>query len=359
MRQTATLVMIVAAACGAAPGDQITIGNVPYFGIRIVGLSGCQIVYQLSGREIQKRLNEVTLINIPGQNDFNGAEELMKAGKAAEAVAAYDKAAKRTGTPGWHKQLIHHRRLRALGALGLIDRAVADWLTIVEENGASGASLELCPTRVGKKGSPANAKAIKLLEGRLGRADDEDLQARIKPLLRNLYQAEGLDDKAAALNGGKPTTGPGDEQPTGPPPDVTVSTGSLSAHLTDVARRIQAGQYLEAAEIVRKRLDTYGERELPAALLLRGKALLLAHSTGASPQRQTLIEAGLCLMRVAACVDPASPEVPEAAFLAAEVCKRLGNGVAAANTYRMIAADFRIRSPQWAQKAQEALGGGE
>ena len=68
-----------------------------------------------------------------------------------------------------------------------------------------------------------------------------------------------------------------------------------------------------------------------------------------------LLEAGLCFMRVAACFDPATPEVPEALFRAGEVCTALGNKIAAQNAYRMLIS--RHEDSPWAQKARAAVGG--
>jgi tetratricopeptide (TPR) repeat protein len=356
MRQTTTLAAMVAMAFGAARADQITIKNIPYTGVRLVGVSGGQIVYQLRGREFQKPLAEVNAIDLGGQRDFNAAEKLMESGKAAQAVAAYDKAARSSTLQQWHKQLILYRRLQALDGAGLLGRAVQDWLAVVDDEGASLASLALAPSKLGQRGSAENAKAMELLEPRLDRAKG-DFQGRIEGLLRRLYELEGLDDKAAMLSGGKPGTG-GTGEPVAPTTMTVANGGGLSPKLRGLADQVRAGRYVEAAEAIRVRLDTYDDRELPAALLLRGKALLLAYEKGVSRKRQTLVDAGLTFMRVSACVDPSYPEVPEATFLAAKVCEHLGNRVAAANAYRLIAAEMRIRYPEWARKARAALGGG-
>jgi len=137
---------------------------------------------------------------------------------------------------------------------------------------------------------------------------------------------------------------------------VTVSAGSLSGQLGDAANQIKAGRYAQAADAIQARIRRYGDRELPTALLLRGKALLLLYEKGAKKDRATLLAAGLCFMRVAACISPGEPEVPEATFLAGRVCVHLGNTVAATNAYRLILQ--RHPGTPWAEQARKALAGG-
>jgi hypothetical protein len=136
---------------------------------------------------------------------------------------------------------------------------------------------------------------------------------------------------------------------------VTVSAGALSAQLQKAADQFNAGQYAAAAAAIN--LRSFGAQELPAALLLRGKALLVLYEKGLSQKRQTLVEAGLCFMRAAACTPQGTAEAPEATFLAARACEHLGNPVAAKNAYGFLLE--RHPDTEWAQKAQAALEAGK
>jgi TolA-binding protein len=325
----------------------LTIRNIPYPNVQVTDVANCKISYQLRGSGFERMLRDVNLIHLDGRNDFNEAEKSMKAGQAVEAALLYDKAAQAETAKSWRMWLIRHRRLRALDAAKTIDRAVEDWLAIAERNAGSRASLALCPTGIDTDDTEAIATAARLLKARLPGAKDKAYQASIRALLKRL--------------GDKPATGTGaTATPTGAAPgpdvgmrtDVSVGAGSLRGTLKEAADQIAGGQYAAAATKIRSGLSGFSSRELPVALLLQGKALLLSYEKGPAKSQATLLEAGLSFMRVAACMDPSTPEVPESMFLAARVCAHLGNKVAAANAYRRIRQ--RQADTEWAKKAEEA-----
>lgn len=356
MRHTAILLAALAAVGGAAAADEVTVRGFPtYFGVQVVDATNGKILYKLRGKEITKVIRDVAHVKLDSHLEFNKAEDLLKSRKAAAAVAAYDKAEKSARSKPWHKRLIRYRRLRALDEARMVGRAVQEWLVAVDDSRGLRSAQALVPKQLGPRRSEENALAIRLLEQRLKVTKDVAFLARIRELLKGLYGVEGMDDKIAALDGvsASPAAGNGKVVET---TDVAVSAGAMGGQLQDAANQIKAGRYAAAADGIKARLARYGDRELPTALVLRGKALLLMYEKGASRKRQTLFEAGLCFMRVAACVDAAVPEVPEALFLAAKVCRHLKNDVAAQNTYRMIIS--RYGHTKWAKDAEAAMGGG-
>jgi len=349
MRQTATTVAVLAMAWAAARADQITIKRILRPNVQVTDVANCKITYQLRGSEFDRYLRDVDLIQLDGRNDFNQAEKRVAEGNALEAVFLYDKAAEAEADNSWRMWLIRHRRLRALNAQKMIDRAVADWLAIVGRSSASRPSVALCPTGVDKAGSEANAQAARLLKAKLATAKDKALQARIRELLGQL----GVD--ASATGTATPTPKPAPTGTVGEPTvttDVSVNSGRLRGTLKEAADALKGGQYAAAGAKIRAGLADFSSRELPAALLLHGKALLLSYEKGGNQSRTMLLEAGLSFMRVAACVDPSHAEVPEAMYLAASVCRHLGNKVAAANAYRRIRQ--RHAGTPWAEKARRA-----
>lgn len=350
MRHAATVLTCLAAVCGAVSADQVTIRNIPYANVRITDAANCKITYEVQGRSYDKPCTDVNYVYVASLPALTKAEDLMKAGKPTEALAAYDKVGFAEGAE-WAGRLVRYRRLRAADAARAIDRAVEDWLAIVKECSASTASAALVPKGLGKRRSQSNADAIDLLEEALKQKGSPAFQAAAKELLTGLYELEGMTAKAAALSGG--TVGNAD---TAAPTEVTVSAGDLGGQLGEAANQIKAGQYAAAADGIKARIRRYSDNELPTALLLRGKALLMMYEKGAAKDRKTLLEAGLCFMRVAGCISPGEPEVPEATFLAAKVCEHLDNRVAAANAYRLILQ--RHPGTEWAKRAQAALAPG-
>ncbi len=361
MRQTTVILAGICLAGGLALADSLTIKNVPYQNVRVIDVSNGRIIYEFNGRSQEKPLGDVSHVMLVGQRDFNKAEDAFKAGKFAEAVAAYNEAEKSTGKTDWLRRLIHHRRLPAADGAKMTAQAVTDWLGIIDETGGSRAAIAVAPVAVAPKGSSENARAIELLEERIGAKGDAIFRAKVKDLLLKLYKTEGLDDKVMMLQGEAPGTAPaagsagkanGGEQK---PPALEVSVEQASRQLQEAASQIKLGQYDAAAENIKSKLSRFTNSELPGALVLRGKALQLSYEKGGAKDVRKLKEAGLCFMRVAACFDASTPQAPEALYLGAMVERALGNEVAAANALRMLVD--RHAASEWAQRAQAALGG--
>ena len=194
MRTILALLGIATIACGAAMADEITLGKLPYPNIQVMDVSNLRITYELSGRSFDKPIRELTSVTIGGMRQLNQAEVLVKEGKFAEAVAEYDKADKSEVAKPWQQRLIRYRRLAALSSARLIGRAVEDWLAVVDECATSRAAVAMAPGVPADRGSPENAKAIKLLEARLN-SKDAGMQAQVKQLLSALYTQEGMEEK--------------------------------------------------------------------------------------------------------------------------------------------------------------------
>lgn len=352
MRQAARSLWVLTVVCGAALGDQITIKTVLYSNVRVTDAGDCKITYEVGGRSREKPCGDVNYVYIASQPGLTKAENLLRENKFAEAVAAYDKLAAGEAGRGWLARLVRYRRLRAADAGRMTGRAVEDWLAVAKECGGSADAAALVPKGLGKRKSAGNAKAIRLLAAARKQKASPAFQTAVKGLLLSLYELEGKTDEASALRGG----GGSPAATTMTSTEMTVSAGKLGGQLQEAANQIKAGQCAAAADGIKARIRRYSARELPTALLLRGKALLRMYEKGAGKDRKALLAAGLCFMRVASCVSPSEPEVPEATFLAAKVCEHLGNKVAAANTYRMISQ--RHPDTKWAQQAQAALQDG-
>jgi tetratricopeptide (TPR) repeat protein len=367
MRKTLAILGLATIACGAAVADQVGIKNFPYPNVQVVDVANCRITYEMAGNTLDKPIRDLTSINIDGLRDFNAAEDLMKAGKAAEAVVAYDKADKAETLKPWHKRLIRYRRLPALDAAKMTGRAVVDWLAIADENALARPAVMLAPVNLAAKGSPQNAQAMKLLEGRLKDAKDPTFISKLKQMLTDLYSAEGLEAKLAALNGAGGTTATepaggtgtgGTGEPATPTAGVGVvpSSAAMAEQLQSVANLIKAGQFEAAADSVKAKMRFYSVADLPNALMLRGRALLAAYDKSATKDPQMLLDAGLCFIRVASCcADQAPALAPEATFLAGQACQRLGNYTGAGNAYQRVSEDFGEKYPDWGKKATAAL----
>jgi len=357
MRQTTIILAAIMLASGFAAADTLTISGIGR-SVRVVDVAKGKISYEWNGRDYDKLLGEVNYIALSGHRNFTKAEDALKAGKLADAVAAYNACEAAAGKPAWVGRLIRYRRLKAAAGAKMSGLAVADWLGIVDETDGSSVAVMMAPEGVAAKGSSENAKAIQLLEKRVGGKDNAVLAAKVKEMLLALYAVEGLSDKAAILNASTAptTTTPGNGRPTPPKPTASdVSIGKVSNQLQEVASQIKLGQYDAAVENIQSRINRFRARELPGALLLQGKALRLSYDKGGAKDRKKLLAAGLCFMRIVACFDASTPEASEALYLAAMVERAVGNRVAGDNALRLLIS--RYRTSDWAKKAQAALGG--
>ena len=364
MRNMLRMAAAVALAAAAGHADDVTLkSGIPFSDVTIIQVKNSFVTYRISGGgSVTKSLLDIKKIKLRQASSFNKAEELMaaKTPDAAAAVKAYD-AAGVDGAGEWFKPLVRYRRLRALAQARLIDRAVAEWLAVMDADGASPAAISLQPKQADKKGSPRNAKGIKLLETRLKSvAEKKEYAGAIRQTLMRLYRAEGdtakADRLANLLAGGSAEPKPATRAGTGAPPAVAAS--DLDKQLGADRVLIRPGQTpknLEnALRRIRSNLGQYDESQLPTALLAGGRArVLLAAGLAGAEQRTMLLAAGLDLMRVVAHFN-GSPEAPEALLAAAEVNGRLGNVRAARNAYQEVLKRFADR-PEIAQKAKAAL----
>lgn len=345
MRKSLPAIVTMALALGAARADEVTVKGLPtYSGVQIINVEKGMISFRVAGRNLLARpIANVERIQIAGIEPFNEAEKAIspRSGEPdwAKAVTGYDAITDLQSRP-WLKRLVQYRRLKALDETGQFDRAVKEWLLLLNDEKDSAAPL--VPVKAAEKGSQANQKAISLLE-----AARQGLQAKtpagqaVAQALMQAYRIEGQTDKsdalAAELAGAPrpvPTTGTGAK--TGDNPQAPGLTGAEG----DVQRAIQAAETLvrpgQKADLLEQSLRTLQETlrrctesDLPRALLLTGKAqILLAETAGEDRKRALYLNGGLNCMRVVAHF-PEAVEASEALLLAGKANLAINNQAAA------------------------------
>jgi TolA-binding protein len=355
--------MAAAMACvlsGGAAADELVMRNkTPYTGIKIIDVQAGNIVYKLGSNHNRKPLADVASIKLADKGaEFNRAEQLAAAGKAAEAVGAYDKAGEALAAGDWQMRLVRYRRMAAANAAGKIARSAADWLALVEESKASPQVLAARPTNLGSRGSEEAAEAVKLLTARLEDMKAGDGRVAVGRLLVDLHLLQGNQAKAdevdkslgAATTGAAGGTVAGADEPS---IDGAAISTDVSAALKGPAGDVKGKRYASAIQTIQGNLDRYDESELPKALLLLGKAQFLSADSSGEKRAQTLRQAGLNFMRAHA-ASSGGAEAAEALYMAALACRALGDKTAARNALRELAGEYK---GQWADKAKTALGG--
>ena len=353
MRKTIIL-PVVLTMVAAAVADEVNISGVTYSSVLIIGSDDFTIRFQIGYREVSKSIEKITSFQIDGKGKLNEAEVLRAGKQWAQAVKAYDAAWKQQ-SKRWVGRLIRARRLAALGQARQIGRAVADWLVIADDNASKAdllkKALALVPEHPAEKGSKENARAIKLLEAKGESLKNADYLTSVRRLLLRLYRQEGKSDKAAALaeiiSGKKPngSTKPsnGGEGPSG---------AEIKAQLEAAGTFLERGDADRALRLVQPCLKMLTPAQLPAALVLQGKAQLLKYKK--TKERDMLLKAGLNFMRVVVYYRDAD-EAPEALFLAGEVNAALGNKAAARQAFDEVAGGMS-KFAAMAKRALEKLG---
>ncbi len=142
-----------------------------------------------------------------------------------------------------------------------------------------------------------------------------------------------------------------EENPETIPATVTAKPVAGKIDLAELGELLESGQARAVAARLSGNMDRISRKNLPAALLMLGKAQLQA----GEGDRKMLIRAGLNLMWVYA-EFPLSRQAPEALFNAAEVNRKLGQSVAAELALRQIILQYSDgRYDSWSQKAKTEL----
>jgi tetratricopeptide (TPR) repeat protein len=358
-RNAYILLAALALASASACGDDVTVkGFPPYSDAKINGIEDGQLLFETNGQTVRKALDAIAKMHITGQDNLNEAEDLMAKGNVADAIKAYDLAVDRAGDVDWLKQLAVARRLKALGqAPDKIDRAVTEWLALLDQTKGAKFAITLRPTKLAVKGSKANDDAIAALESKEGESGAEGpALSAIRRLLADLYQAQGNADKAkamAAKMGGKPVAGQTPQ--TGDNPHTPAASGGSPEELLQTAEsQIGHGNADQALTSLKGSLQQFTVNELPKALMLMGKAQMEMAKTAKGEQAKELLDAaGLNFMRVVTFY-PTITEVPaEAGYLAGKVSLELGNRSAARAAFNRVRE--RYNGSPFAAQADKAV----
>ena len=345
MKNVAIVVVGLVLTAAAARADEVRLSGLSYTNVTVTGVADGQIKFRTAAAEPTKPLGKVSLVQITGRGRFNRAEELAAAGKFADAIYIYDELA--DASSGWFKDLVALRRLAALNAAGMIDRATRQWLALGEQTKAAPWAMSLRPTKLAKAGSKENDEAIRLIKAALDKKPNESLANEAQQLLLALYQAQKRSGEAQKLA----TTMVGSDEEEA----SAVAPNRLDAQLQAARALLAQGQAQQALDSIQSSLNEYPPSQLSEAMLLAGKArLALAKSAVADVRAELTVQAGLDLMRVVAYY-PASAEAPEAMYLAGQVNERFDppNSNAAARAYQQVLQLYG--DSEFAAKAAKAL----
>ncbi len=339
---------IVLCGLASARADELVIKrSPPYAGVSILEAKDGMITFRLStGGTVTKSVADIQSVALKDHEDLATAEKALADNKLEPAVKAYGTALGKVKADTWTARLIRYRRLAAMEQGKMIERAVPEWLAMVDESAGKAEVLALRPKNLPARGAKENAAAITALEGYLPKAKDATLAA-VKQALLDLYTMEGQSAKAAAIAG---------EIASAPVSGDTPKNGGevLEGQIKAADALLQNGDPAKAVSTLQGNIDRYSGAELASAMLVLGKAqLALAEKAkDDAAKRPLLLDAGLNLMRVYTYYASLS-EAGEALYYAGKVNEALGNNVAARTAYTRVTD--RYGKSEAASKAQAAL----
>ena len=342
--RTATVWVLLAAACVPAVADEVVVGRVPYSAVNVTGFTGGRLVFLIRGRSNTRALSDITRITLDGRKDFNEAEGQLNT-DPAKAARLYGQAL-RQARADWERLLIEHRRLDALGRAGQTADWTRHWVALVSSPKATAAEAALEPAKLGadedvRKAAEYIAERIDRIRLPAGKKAAEALLERFR------RQAGGDgDERPEPSEKPAPKPGPSAEEPA---VDVEVERSSVGqlGRIEDLLRR---GQAAPAAEMLDEFIPKARSRELPRALFLAGVARLKLAQAAADPVKR-LGEAGLMFMKVAVFY-PRDKNAPEALYRAAEIVQSLNDPPAANALYQRLLTRYKD-SPFAAEAAKK------
>jgi hypothetical protein len=314
-----------------------------------------------SGRNVQRHISNIRMLEIIDNEALAEAEKLRDKKKFKEALRKY-KTAEYGAEKLWMKKLILVRAYQTMCDAAFIDKAVKEWMSMVEKSGRSDkvAALKMAPTKFGPKGSEKNNKAIKLLDRNVARLmpkkeKDKDYLTGMLTLMLKLQDVQGDTVGTAKttqmidqLEGKTDAVRPDDRR-------VPVAPPTGGARLLVLSHKLKAGQVDEVIAGAAGRIDDCEDEQLPATLLLLGKAQKMKYEQTGLKDRALLAKAGLNLMLIFA-EFPSSSEAPEALYLAAKVNEQLGDKTAAAKALRELVTNYgNGGGNEWVKKATADL----
>ncbi len=318
----------------------------------------------VSGRNVQRHISNIRTLEITDNEALAEAEKLRGKKKFKEALKKY-KTAEYGAEKLWMKKLIRVRAYQTMCDAAFIDKAVKEWMSMVEKSGRSdkAAALKMAPTKFGPKGAVENKKAIQLLDRNVARLmpkkeKDKDCLTGMLTLMLKLQDVQGDAAGAAKttqmidqLEGKTDTVRP--DVPDDRRVPVAPPTGGAS--LLVLSHKLKAGQFDEVIAGTGGRIDDCEDEQLPATLLLLGKAQKMKYEQTGRKDRALLAKAGLNLMLIFA-EFPSSSEAPEALYLAAKVNEQLGDKTAAARAMMELVTNYgNGGGNEWVKKATADL----
>lgn len=357
-----TALAFLAGTQAGANADVVKLRDKPPFRkVQISEIRDGRIVFRgISGQTLSKPLEQVEWIEVDALPALGAAEKARLAGRGDEALSHYRRVLGSTSFP-WLRGYVRIRLVGAADAAGRFDEAVAGWLALISD----GVSPPPPPRQPAPPGSPANQRAIKLLEEAVRAPGKPEIRQLVTTLLLEVSLVEGLEPLPAGLEprlaaqaiwakipwaseqtqrggsaAGRSSLLLPDDEPAADsiylPPDSPVLTAGMSL--------LAANRADEAARILARALPFVPSRESRPWRIALGRALI------ESRQHDRAAE----VLGGQSGAEPGSEPNGESMYYLGLARQRAGDPAAAREAYRRALASDTLPA-ELAAAAQEAL----
>jgi hypothetical protein len=306
-----------------------------------------------SGRETQRKLEDVIKIKLDDEPKFNAAEDAYAAGNTAAAATAYQGALTATQRE-WVKDRALQRLVEAAQKGGQYPAAVTAFVEMAKRDPAQAS-----------KAKPAipqgNASALTPVIAEVRKAYDGNIKPEAKQLLRtylvDLYLGAGDPKSADAL---VKTAGPVPAAPVGPeaaapganaaPADNAAATRAINEAKIAMAQK----DYARVTNTIRASKTAFNDPDQQFEALYM---LAEAESGAAGNDAAKLADAAVAYMRVVAHFGnrTSDPRYADALVKAAGMVERLQKPNEALSLYNQVATDPKFKNTPAAAEAAKAV----
>jgi tetratricopeptide (TPR) repeat protein len=351
------VVGVLGAATAAVRADVVSAQGRPLaVDVKILAVKDGQLRYQSDAGAIERPLEQIRYLQVLGWDAFNQAEKQQRDGKAATAIAGYEKILEGGAAGGEgelnRELLVRCRLMRLYDAEGEFEAAVGMYLAVATAMPTAAEALR--PTRV-PKDAAVLGRAAKLVEAAVAKRDYADPLAMSLEKWRSSWP--DMDHTS-----GRTTT-----RPSGPntPPLVrggegtaargtTASNGMSTPAGAELGGLVEAGKFDEALKRAAATMKAATGALPPEVCYWQGRAYLGLAGRAQEKEAQTQRRrAGLAFMRVAI-GSPGGPLAAECLYRAGEICREEGRPERAAVLWTELTTTYPTAAP-WAKQAREAL----
>ncbi|MCP4590471.1 MAG: hypothetical protein GY842_06995 [bacterium] len=283
LRLVAVCVALVAGGVGSSRADElVTMTGERLEKIKITGYAEGTISFrQPAGEFAELSILDLrtVLVNSLDVKDINEAELYMVQGEPTQAVLRYERALR--ATDGFWKELVHVRLLRAYDQAVYPDKAVIQWLRVMQHDARVAA--QLIPQSIPRTRTPAVGKALSALERCLGKESAEPRRQLTKLLRFAIYSRIGADFADEVVR-----------EVAVPPLVGAIATESAYAiKLAGLRRLLEMGEVDAVLTAADAAIQACPQASLPGLLLLKGEA-----QYATAVEEADYVRAGWSFMRV-------------------------------------------------------------